>query len=82
MKQLIQNATRSPMPALAHKQQGAALVITMFVLMVLTVVAISVTSTNQSQSIMVRNNQFRLESFNSSYAEIDAQVDAINTRAI
>lgn len=56
--------------------------ITMFVLMALTVVAISVTSTNQTQSIMVRNNQFRLESFNSSYAEIDAQVDAINTRKI
>ncbi|MGK0375896.1 MAG: hypothetical protein ACJA2E_002382 [Arenicella sp.] len=71
--------SQSPLP---QRQSGAALLITIFVLMALTVVAISVTSSNQSQAIMVRNNQFRLESFNSSYAEIDAQVDFINKRKI
>lgn len=71
--------SQAPLPA---RQSGAALLITIFVLMALTVVAISVTSSNQSQAIMVRNNQFRLESFNSSYAEIDAQVDFINKRKI
>lgn len=73
---------RRSAPSLPQKQTGAALIITIFVLMALTVVAVSVTSSNQSQSIMVRNSQFRLESFNSSYAEIDAQVDFINERKI
>lgn len=63
-------------------QRGASLVVTMIVLLALTAVAIGVTSSNQTQSIMVRNNQFRLETFNVSYAEIDAQIDAINRRKI
>jgi hypothetical protein len=65
-----------------QSQRGAVLVVTIFVLMALTVVALAVTNTSQSQAIMVRNNQFRLESFNSSYAEIDAQIDFINKRKI
>ena len=69
-------------PAPGRAQNGAVLVITIFVLMALTVVALAVTNGNQSQAIMVRNNQFRLESFNSSYAEIDAQIDFINKRKI
>lgn len=64
------------------KQQGATLIITLLVMLALTVVALAVTSSNQTQSIMVRNNQFRLESFNVSYTEIDAQVDALNNRKI
>lgn len=63
-------------------QRGAALVITLVVMLALTVVALGVTSSNQTQSIMVRNNQFRLEAFNVSYSEIDAQVDNINRRKI
>jgi hypothetical protein len=82
MKQFTKLTSRRFAPSLPKKQNGAALIITIFVLMALTVVAISVTSSNQSQSIMVRNSQFRLESFNSSYAEIDAQVDFINKRSI
>lgn len=82
MKQFTKVTFRRFAPSLPKKQNGAALIITIFVLMALTVVAISVTSSNQSQSIMVRNSQFRLESFNSSYAEIDAQVDFINKRKI
>jgi hypothetical protein len=82
MKQFTKVIYRPFARSLPQRQNGAVLVITIFVLMALTVVAISVTSSNQSQSIMVRNNQFRLESFNSSYAEIDAQVDFINKRKI
>ncbi len=82
MKQFTKVTSRRSAPSLPKKQRGAALVVTIFVLMALTVVAVSVTSSNQSQSIMVRNSQFRLESFNSSYAEIDAQVDFINKRKI
>jgi hypothetical protein len=63
-------------------QRGAALIITLVVMLALTVVALGVTSSNQTQSIMVRNNQFRLEAFNVSYSEIDAQVDNINRRKL
>jgi hypothetical protein len=82
MKKFTKVTSRRVALPLPKKQNGAALIITIFVLMALTVVAISVTSSNQSQSIMVRNSQFRLESFNSSYAEIDAQVDFINKRKV
>ena len=60
-------------------QKGAALVITLAVLLMLTLVAVTATSSNQVQSIMVRNNQFRLLAFNSSYSEIDGQIDALNS---
>lgn len=63
-------------------QSGATLVITLIVLLVLTVLAISSTNSNQSQALMVRNNQFRLEAFNTSYAEIDGQIDFVNNRQI
>lgn len=74
--------TQRPTFSRIDVQRGASLVVTMIVLLALTAVAIGVTSSNQSQSIMVRNNQFRLETFNVSYAEIDAQIDAINRRKI
>ncbi len=70
------------MPVSSHKQNGAALVITIVVMLGLTVMALAATNSNQSQSIMVRNNQFRLEAFNISYAEIDAQTYAINKRKL
>ena len=31
---------------------------------------------------MVRNSQFRFETFNTSYSEIDGQIDAINSRRL
>ena len=66
----------------SNHQSGAALVVTLVVILALTVVAIGVTSSNQTQSIMVRNNQFRLEAFNASYSEIQAQLDWINNREL
>ena len=77
----MKSFTKIPMPQIS-KQRGATLVITIFVLMALTVIALSVTNSNQNQALMVRNNQFRMESFNSSYAEIDAQIDFVNNRKI
>ena len=70
---------RQSMIAGISNQRGAALVITLVVLTVLTLVALASTDSNQIQAAMVRNNQFRLEAFNASYTEIDAQVDKINT---
>lgn len=69
-------------PQLPSNQVGAALIMTLVVLTALTVVALSVASGNQTQSIMVRNSQFRLEAFNVSLAEIDAQVDDLNKRKL
>ncbi len=66
----------------AAKQSGAALLITMIVVLALSVVAVGVTGSNQAQSLMARSSQFRMESFNASYAEIDAQLDKINKRKI
>ncbi|WP_147250883.1 pilus assembly PilX family protein [Arenicella xantha] len=63
-------------------QRGASLLITMVVLIVLTVIAVTATNNSQTQAFMVRNNQFRLETFNASYAEIDAQIDTINKRKL
>ena len=68
-------------PISGVRQQGVALVITLVVMLVLTIVAIASTNSNQTQAIMVKNNQFRLEAFNTSYAEINAQVMALNERA-
>lgn len=63
-------------------QRGAALVITLIIVLALSVVAVGVTGSNQAQSLMAKSSQFRMESFNVSYTEIDAQIDAINKRKI
>ena len=63
-------------------QNGSALLISVVVLLAMTVLALAATSSNQSQALMVRNAQFRMEAFNASYAEIDAQIDAINSRSL
>jgi len=63
-------------------QRGVALLITVVVLLVLTIAALAATNSNQTQSLMVRNNQFRLETFNTSYSEIDGQIDDINSGKI
>ena len=63
------------------KQSGAALLISIVVMLALTVLALAATNSNQTQAFMVRNAQFRLETFNASFTEIDAQIDVINNRA-
>ena len=81
MKQIAYQ-TFIPRQNYANTQHGISLLFTVVLLLALTVVAITVTTSNQTQSILVRNNQFRLEAFNASYTEIDAQIDAINQRAL
>lgn len=65
-----------------NSQKGASLIVTIVVLLALTVAALAMTSSNQTQSIMARNSQFRLESFNVSYSEIDAQLSFVNKHSI
>lgn len=81
MKQIAYQ-TFIPRQSPANIQAGISLLFTVVLLLALTVIAITVTTSNQTQSILVRNNQFRLEAFNASYTEIDAQIDAINQRAL
>ncbi len=64
------------------KQRGVSLLITLIVVLALSIVAVGVTGSNQAQSLMAKSSQFRMESFNASYTEIDAQIDAINKRKI
>ena len=63
-------------------QSGLSLLITVVVLLGLTLIAITLANSNQSQAIMARNNQLRVEVFNASFSEINAQTDAINSRNI
>lgn len=63
-------------------QSGVALLISIVVMLALTVLALAATNSNQTQAFMVRNAQFRLETFNASFTEIDGQIDFINERPI
>lgn len=63
-------------------QEGAALLITIVVLLALTLLALASTNSNQNQAFMVRNTQFRFETFNASHSEIDGQIDYINGRKL
>ncbi len=74
MKRLKFNLSNLP----SNKQDGISMVVTIVVLLALTTLALAATNTNQSQALMVRNAQLRLEAFNASYAEIDAQIDFVN----
>lgn len=61
---------------LPHKQQGIALILTLVVLSVVTFLSVSAVDSSALQSIMARNNQFRLEVFNAANSELDAQIDS------
>lgn len=65
-----------------QRQNGSALLISVVVLLAMTVLALAATNSNQSQAFMVRNAQFRMEAFNASFAEIDAQINSINERSL
>jgi len=53
-----------------------ALILVLVVLLVLTMLAISSSDTSNLQSIMARNSQLRMEAFNASNVEIEAQIDS------
>ena len=56
------------------KQKGITLIVVIVVLLALTLVGLASTDSGNLQRVMARNNQFRLEAFNSSHAEITAQL--------
>lgn len=61
-----------------NAQSGIALITVMVVLFVLTLLGIAATDSSNFQALMVRNNQFRLETFNASRAQIQNQLAALN----
>ena len=65
-----------------NQQSGVALLISIVVMLALTVLALAATNSNQTQAFLVRNAQFRLETFNASFTELDAHVDFINGRPL
>lgn len=62
-------------------QSGMTLIIVIVVLLALTLVGLAATDSGNLQRVMVRNNQFRLEAFNNSQSEIEAQIDFYNAQA-
>jgi len=60
--------------ALPKQQKGVALITVMIVLFILTLLGLAATDSSNFQALMVRNNQFRLEVFNASRAEIQQQI--------
>jgi len=62
-------------PRSFNSEQGIALIMVLVVLFVLTVVGLASTDSSNLQSVMVRNNQFRLEAFNASMSEINDQME-------
>ena len=69
-------------PVKINQQSGVALLISIVVMLALTVLALAATNSNQTQAFLVRNAQFRLETFNASFTELDAHVDFINGRPL
>lgn len=61
------------LPSFAN-QRGITLIVVIVVLLGLTLVGLASTDSGNLQRVMVRNNQLRLEAFNSSAAEIAAQI--------
>lgn len=63
------------------QQSGAALLVTIIVLLGLTVLALASTSSNQTQQLLLRANQENLLVFNAGMSEIDAQITQWNMAA-
>lgn len=57
------------------KQQGSSLLVVLVVLLVLSLLATATIDSTGLQSTMTRNNQMRLEAFNSAMVEIEGQLD-------
>lgn len=63
------------------KQKGMAMLVVVVALLVLTLLGLSAADSGSLQSLMVRNSQLRLEAFNSSFAEIEAQLESYGDKA-
>ncbi len=66
----------SPHPTLAQRQKGAVLVITLVMIAILTIIAVSTANDIGFQMNMSRNNQFSLQAFNLTFSELKAQFNA------
>jgi len=60
---------------LARYQNGSSLLVVLVVLLVLSIVSVASIDSTNIQSSMTRNNQMRLEAFNTSMVEIEGQLD-------
>jgi len=58
------------------RQQGSSLLTVLVVLLVLSLMAIASFDSSNLQSIMTRNSQLRLETFNTAKVELEAQLDS------
>ena len=58
----------------AHKQSGAALLVGLLLLLVLTILGLSVVDSSSLQGNMSRNSQFRVHSYQVALSEIVAQL--------
>lgn len=80
MKKLPIKLQRKRTPKIAAaSQRGIALILVISVLFALTMLGLASTDSSNLQSLMVRNNQFRLEAFNISYNEIESQMEFYET---
>lgn len=61
----------------ARHQEGATLIVSLILLLVLTIVGISTIESVNLQSLMARNSQFQVESYQVALSEIEAQLEAL-----
>ena len=59
-------------------QKGAALIVALVAMIVLTVLGVATMSDVMNQSTVVRNEQFRQQVFYAASSELNVQVDSVN----
>lgn len=62
-------------------QQGAALIVALVALLILTILGVSTMSDVMNQSSVVRNEQFRQKVFYAANSELNVQIDSVNNNA-
>jgi len=67
------------MKKMSIKQRGSSLLTVLVVLLVLSLLAVASFDSSNLQSLMTRNSQLRLETFNTGNAEIEAQLDGFSS---
>ncbi len=65
----------------SSRQRGAALIVALVALVILTVLGVSTMSDVMNQSAVVRNEQFRQKVFYAASSELNAQIDSVNRNA-
>lgn len=65
----------------SSQQQGAALIVALVALIILTVLGVATMSDVMNQSVVVRNEQFRQQVFYAANSEVNAQIRGINNNS-